>query len=661
MINLKKKGRRIEIRANEPLRGMRTAIPGAYETVGGYWTVPCTIETLQLLRNKFGNKLTLHDELKRWAQGVMESREYMSKLAASEDAKLYNLPKAAPKLAKAMRKRTYQRVGARFIADSSAALVADDPGLGKTLEAMGGLLEGEIAGPYLVVAPKTAADTVWRRHINEWLPQGHRAVILPELWQDRDYTIRITRYTDKTWLIVHPDILLVQSYYVCHICGKKTVENEKKKLECGKKIKGKLIPHERTRKTKKVLEARYPKLFEIEWGAVIIDESHEMLIKRKGVPTQRRRGADLLNIRPSGMKIAMSGTPFEDSPHLLWGTLNWLDPKSYSAFYRWAEMFWTKGGYTGWEIGEFREDREQLLWDSLKSVCIRRTKAEVAKDLPPKMYVGTHLDPKDESTPVGIWLPMEGKQLDAYQQMEEQSLADLESGRIEAIYALEELTRLKQMACAYGDIETRVVNYVDKQTGRRVRGPKQFYVPQLPSNKFDWIVNSLEEWGYPRRPIDKVVIVSFYTGILNMMRKGIEKHFRRKENNALCTAITGLTPSHTRRSIIDEFDRRDRNSPQIMMLNVKAGGTAITIDSADRMIFISETRKPSQQLQAEDRIHRVSNPRHCMYYYLRSKDSVDVGTSIVNQQSERVRNRLLDERRGVAYVRQVLNLGRGLG
>ena len=193
MINLKKKGRRIEIRANEPLKGMRTTIPGAYETVGGYWTVPCTIETLQLLRTKFGNRLVLHDELTRWAQAIMESRESMSKLAASSDAKLEHLSRVAPKLARAMRKRTYQRVGARFIADSSASLVADDPGLGKTLEAMGGLLEGQIPGPYLVVAPKTAADTVWRRHINEWLPADHRAVILPELWQDRDYTIRITR------------------------------------------------------------------------------------------------------------------------------------------------------------------------------------------------------------------------------------------------------------------------------------------------------------------------------------------------------------------------------------------------------------------------------------------------------------------------------------
>lgn len=96
-----------------------------------------------------------------------------------------------------------------------------------------------------------------------------------------------------------------------------------------------------------------------------------------------------------------------------------------------------------------------------------------------------------------------------------------------------------------------------------------------------------------------------------------------------------------------------------MMLNVKAGGTAITLDTADRMIFISETRIPDQQKQAEDRIHRVSNPRQCMYYYLRSLGTVDVGTAIVNQEMIEDTHRLLDARRGIEYMRHVLSLSHG--
>lgn len=685
MINLKKNGRRIEIRSDEPLPGMRTTIPGAYETVGGYWTVPLSLESLKLLRQKFGKRLKLETELSRWAQGIVESRRYMAGVAASDDAELDHLARAAPKLARAMRKRTYQRVGVRFVADSSAALIADDPGLGKTLIAMGGILEAEIPGPYLVVAPKTAADTVWRREIMRWLPMAHRAIILPQVRDQREYRIRITRYTAETWLIVHPEILLVQSWWQCQervkrkrpksgmshfeVCGRKTIEgnSQQRMLDCG---------HARDRKTKKVVAPNYPKLFEIQWGAIIVDESHECLIRRKGVPTQRRRGLDMLSKRPDGIKLAMSGTPFDSKPHQLWGTLNWLDPVTYSAFHRWAELYWQKGGYTGFEIGEFRKDREAMLWDSLKAITIRRTKAEVAKDLPPKMHVGSRLVPADSHSPIGIWLEMDDAQERAYRQMEETSVAELETGRIEAITALAELTRLKQMACAYGNIETKLVKAsCYKRVSTKTRGQyspicdeckaqgyhkelKHLYTPHLPSNKFNWIVESLEEWGYPKNPITKVVIVSFYTGILEMMRAGIEKHFKRKDENQLCTAITGRVPSNDRRQIIDRFNNDDRGTPQIMMLNVKAGGTAITIDSADRMIFISETRNPAQQWQAEDRIHRVSNPRQCMYYYLRSLNSVDVGTSLVNQEADRETRRLLDARRGVEYVQHVLELSR---
>src|SRR5688500_1958146 len=387
-VRIEKRGRRIEVRSDYPLPGFRTSIPGAYETTKGYWTVPLSLETCQLLREKYGAALDVGPELKRWGRTTRGNRDYMAQLAAAEDADLHVLQDAAPHLAEAMEARTYQRVGTRFLADTSHALVADDPGLGKTLIAMGGLLEGEVPGPYLVVAPKTAADPVWRREITRWLPSSHRAIILPEARDQRERKIRLGRYGDKTWLIVHPEIVMVQAFWVCRekirlnpgkrprrfkVCNHKTVEGNRqtRQLDCG---------HIRDRKTKRLTVPAYPWLFDIAWGAVICDESHEVLIKRKGTPTQRRRGMDMLRLRPDGVKIAMSGTPYEDRPHQLWGTLNWLDPKTYSAFFRWAELYWQKGGYTGHDIGEFRKDREKLLWDSLSGIALRRTKAEVAKD-----------------------------------------------------------------------------------------------------------------------------------------------------------------------------------------------------------------------------------------------------------------------------------------
>lgn len=607
-----------------------------------------------MLKEKYGNLLEPSRELRRWARTVMGNRAAMRTLASKRKARLYNLPKAAPKLYRAMKSRTYQTVGARFIADSSATLIADEPGLGKTLIAMGGILEAELEGPYLIVCPKTASDAVWAREIARWLPEDHRVITLPQHRYQREWTLRTARYGPKTWVIVHPEIVMTQEWVICRRrikrkgevteCGKRTVYGGRKQkfLSCFTARKdGSKVKHPKDSRVKREYEHSYPQLFRIEWGAVIADESHETLIIRGGVPTQRRRGMDLLKVREDGKRLALSGTPFDSKPYQLFGTLNWLDKVGHSAFHRWSELYWQKGGYTGYEIGEFRKDREEMLWRSLDSIALRRTKAEVAQDLPPKIYVGTNLDPRDPKSPVGIWLPMEPKQEAAYRAMEELAQAELETGTLEALSSLAELTRLKQLACAYGVLEGEV--------------PHQKYHPSLPSNKFNWIVNNLEEWGYPKEPIDKVVIVSFYSGILRAFARGIDAHFKTKPGKRLCTGITGRTPAHLRPRIIEEFNQPDRG-PRIMMLNVRAGGTAITIDSASRTVFVSETRNPDQQSQAEDRTHRVSNPRVCLYYYLRSEGTVDVGTARINAELAADSHRLLDGRRGLEYTRRVLEL-----
>jgi SNF2 family DNA or RNA helicase len=660
MIRIEKRGRRIEVHSEEHLPGMKTAIPGAYQTTGGYWTVPLSVESCKLLKEKYGSRLIAGNELKRWVRGAQAARRSMAKLSTQSDAKLYNLRRKAPHLYKAMSTRRYQRVGARFIADNHATLVADEPGLGKTLMAMGGILEAELPGPYLVVAPKTAAESVWQREIERWLPKPHRAITMPEMGYERDDRLRRLNFGPHTWVIVHPEMVLTQVWWICQDCDSRTpAKLKQRQLKCG---------HTKTNKTQKLIHHNYPKLFRVNWGVIICDESHDSLIRRSGVPTQRRRGLEMLPLRNDGIRIAMSGTPFNSKPHHLWGTLNWLDSQTYSAYNRWAELYWQKGGYTGFDLGEFRQDREKMLWESLSAVCIRRTKAEVAPDLPDKMDVGTPLDPNDPASPTGVWLEMHGKQAKAYEQMAKLSVTELDSGRLSARTALAELTRLKQLACSYGDIKERKIKVRCTPQERRIvpcidceeqgwHPEAEFkYHPTLPSNKFDWIAENLEEWGYPNDPLTKVVIVSFYTGILNAFAAGLEKHFKTKPQTPLCTAITGLTPAKERRGIIDRFN--SGGGPDVMMLNVKAGGTAITLDAADRMIFISETRIPDQQIQAEDRIHRVSNPRQCMYYYLRSVGTVDVGTAVVNAQMRQDSHRLLDQRRGIDYLRRVMELSR---
>lgn len=662
-VEVSKRGKRIEARSTGLLPGIKT-IPGHYQNTNGVHTFPLSIETLALIRLQYGNRVKLSTELQRWETLVTQSRDYMRKLSGQADAKLTRLPRVAPKLAKAMQARKYQRTGARFVAENDSTGVFDDPGLGKTLIAMGGILEGNVRGPYLVIAPKTAARPVWEREIRRFLPHDHRAVVFPEGRTERNKRLRLTRMTPKTWVIVHPEMCLVKSHYQCTYVVKwqrNRKTGARRAVQCGyiEPIVKRRSPvlmscgHERTRKTIRVDDASYPRLFKVEWGAIIIDESHDSLIVGKKI-TQRRNGMAQLMLRDGGKKLALSGTPFNSKPEQLWGTLNWLNPDQFPAYDRWVSLFFERGGYTGYEVGALRPDREEMLWRSLDSIALRRTKFEVAKDLPPKTYMGTPLT-EDEESPHGIWLPMDGSQRDHYEQMQLDSVAHLDSGRLESVSALAELTRLKQFACADGDVERRKAWLTNPITGEQERGYKFFFRPKLPSNKYEWLRNSLEEWGYPRSPVDKVIVASFYTSILEMISAQLELDFR-TGNHPLSTIISGRVSNMERSKRLAAINSTDRRSPQILFLNVKAGGVALTVDTASRMVFLSETRIPDQQLQTEDRIHRVSNPRPCFYYYLRSLDTVDVGTALINQELQQGTTRLLDTRRGVEYLRRVITL-----
>lgn len=639
-IRMEKQGRRILLFTRIPLIGLRTTVPGAYQRADGTWTVPLNYESCLLLQQKYvpsGWKLIVGHELQRWAEGVKHTRRTMSALAAAKDAELHVLPKVAPKLARAMRKRTYQRVGVRFIADNPASLIADEPGLGKTLIAMGGILEAQLPGPYMVVAPKNAAKTVWAREIKRWLPEHHRVITVPESRARRERVLAKMKLTPTTWVVVHPEMLLVNVMLKCHQCGK-TMEQRKRVvnvLEC---------KHAKHRKTERTYRFNYPRLFQTRWGAVVSDEAHETLIVRSAWHTQRRRGMDMLPLQVNGMRIALTGTPFDSKPFQLFGTLNWLAPTQYTGMSRWTELYWRKGGYTGWQIGDFIKEREQMLWDSLAGICLRRTKAEVAPDLPPKMAMGTLLNPEEESSPVGVWLDLEGRQAKAYASMLQDSTVQLKSGRLEPITALEQLTRLKQFAATYGDV---------RMTPNDEGGYTTRFIPQLPSNKFNWVAENLEEWGFPRNPITKVVIVSFYTSMLELFKQELERHFKSKPKRPMCSMITGKNP-RTRAALLDRFN--GAGDETVLLLNLKAGGTAITIDSADRMITLSQTRNPDQHIQVENRIHRVSNPRQCMYYNLHSIGTVDVGTAIANLELAKDGARLLDTRRGVEYLQYIIEL-----
>jgi Zierdtviridae DNA helicase len=688
------RGGRIHLWTSRPVRRLGDFIPGAYWSQRkGVWTLPCSMDHCRALRERFGTELEIRPALAEWARAEVAREHSQTALGSSFDAvPLERVPATYPALAKRLGNRPYQLPAVRFLVDGRYIINADTTGLGKTTETIAGIVESGVPGPYLVVCPQTSIDSVWEREILELLPDAtvvpvgldnNSAAKRASLLEEALLTPGVDQ--DNLWVLVNTAMLTTQTWWICPTCKAIATPVIKaahdfwlavadaplttQMLFAGAFLRlivrvsatgyWKATDHPRAHivdcghnpaRVKVEQEHRFWQLFAGSWGAIIVDELQDLLIRRSGTPTLVRNGARLLRLRQDGLRVALSATPMRGRTHQLWGTLNWLRPDVYTSYWNWVQLYWNvMEGYGGSKVlGEMRDDRRGALDKSLYSIMIRRTKQEVRGDLPPKSYGGTLLDPADPDSPRAVWLEMLPQQRRAYDEMLKKGFAEIDGGRLDAIGGLAELTRMKQFASAYG----------------RLEGTQ--YKPCLPSNKWDWFVQFLREHNIldpdPTEPAGKVVVVSQWTEMLKLWADSLQElkmnnTERGKRERVRWTAVTGKVSGARRTEAQDIFN--DPNSGvNVMFLQTKTGGISITLDAADDMVFIDETHVSDDQEQAEGRIdNRRPEEKIAIrtYWYLKSVGTVEEAIARVNMEWDKQMKGLLDGRRGVAYVRAVLD------
>jgi SNF2 family DNA or RNA helicase len=354
-------------------------------------------------------------------------------------------------------------------------------------------------------------------------------------------------------------------------------------------------------------EATYdwPFLFGQEWDAIVLDESHNLLASTANYQskriTQARYGAVMIRrkLKPDGLAVALSGTPFRSNLTKGWGTLNWLRPDVFSSYWQWAGThFGVEQGRYGQIVGggaKVPRPLDEGAWDAmLRPYYLKRTKAEVAADLPPIQYAGTPID--GDGSPCYVQIEMEPKQAKAYHQMVADAEAEIEGGKILATGVLAEITRQRQFANAYGHLDSR----------REVS-------PTLPSNKLDWIIEFMQEREGTGL---KVVIASSFTEMVELTAEVL-----RKEGFEVLT-LTGATSDKKRADLVARF-QDPNDSLQVVVINRKAGGESITLDAADDMIVIDPPWISDDDEQLYARIHRVSRVHQVTIYRLISTGTID--------------------------------------
>jgi len=579
-----------------------------------------------------GIKLRFEPKLKEWLKA--ETAKHDNYERRKKEWEFECIPFESS-LGQALSHRNFQRQGVEFAIQNKDILIADEAGLGKTLEAIGAIVEANITGSILIVAPKTAAYVTWPAELARWLPEvapydewiiiGGKMTQLERVREVKRvirWDLGKGRIGPRQWVVVSPNYLRL-----------------KPKVD----YRGRFVYDDNGEKIIKPVREAFPALLTIDWAAIIVDECHQTLSGAAGEiknQSAQRQGLGLLSIQENGLRIAMSGTPFRGKHENLWGTLNWLRPNDFRAYWSWVyNHFWVYQDYNGVrQVGGLRDEKKFA--EEVKNLMIRRTKAEVAPELPQKLYGGTPLWPnkKDDQGPVAVWLEMFGPQKKSYESMAAQAMAELEGGTLMANGVLAEMVRLKQFADSHGFI-----------------GAADEFFPNFPSNKFDWLLDFFEDRGIDGNGPgeSKVIVASQFTKIINLFAK------RLKEKLSIpCFVLTGETNEKERERIQREFQRgRSEDGgpvPDVVLLNTKAGGTSLTLDAADDVVILDQTFNSDDQLQVEDRAHRISRVHHVNIWYLASQNSIDESIARHTYRMETSIKKILDGERGMDFAKILL-------
>jgi SNF2 family DNA or RNA helicase len=276
--------------------------------------------------------------------------------------------------------------------------------------------------------------------------------------------------------------------------------------------------------------------------------------------------------------VALSGTPVENDLGELWSIFNLVRPGLLGDEASFREYFRNPI--------ENKGDVERLatLRDWVAPYLLRRTKVEVARDLPPKTEL---LRPVELS----------GAQRDFYEHIRVAAHAAVrrvirEKGLARStIPILGALMKLRQVCC-----DPRLVAM---DAARDV----------CESAKYDAFFSLCDAQLAEGRHI---LVFSQFTSMLALLARGLE------ERKVRYAVLTGQTQD--RRAVVDRFERGEAD---VMLVSLKAGGTGLNLVRADTVIHYDPWWNPAAEAQATDRAYRIGQTQPVFVHKLYAAGSVE--------------------------------------
>lgn len=322
-----------------------------------------------------------------------------------------------------------------------------------------------------------------------------------------------------------------------------------------------------------------------KYDLIIADESHRLKNRNATQSKILWRLGKLAKYR-----LALSGTPQGNSPEDYFAQFRFADPDIFGEnFKKFATTFMTPCGWMNkkWKLNPVKE---KLFNSILHEYSYRITKEE-ALDLPP---ITTHMVPFELSSDA----------LEAYDEMVEDHLLEINDSEIDATLAITLVNKLQQICSGfiYGE-ELHIFKSLDK-------------ISKLMSIL----------------PNEKVVIFCKYEAEIQLLRAVLK--------NRSILIYTGETKN---KQIWKEF--QNTNKYDVFLANLKTGGTGLNLQSACKLIFFSTGYSYLDFYQARDRVYRRGQTKPVDIYCLYAKGTVEESIYKVLNKKGRSAKAILDDYR----------------
>lgn len=297
-------------------------------------------------------------------------------------------------------------------------------------------------------------------------------------------------------------------------------------------------------------------LKDYQFNYIFLDESQQI----KNPESQRYKAARLLQSRN---KIVLTGTPVENNTFDLYGQLSFACPGLLGSKQYFKEIYSSP-------IDMFKSSkRAKELQKKISPFILRRTKQQVAADLPEKTEMVLYCEMKQQQREI----------YDAYE-TEFRDLISATTGdelKKKSMNVLKGITRLRQIC----------------DSPLLIKGEK---MPGNASSKIELLLEEIEG----KKEQHKILVFSQFVEMLNLVRTEL------KARGIKYTYLTGTT--RNRQAVIEEFQGNEE--VRVFLISLKAGGTGLNLTQADYVYLLDPWWNPAVENQAIDRCHRIGQDKN---------------------------------------------------